>query len=496
MTASPNISHSSTDAPLSMVILEGLGLTSESAEGLSLRRRRIDELASRQLPFDWVHMGTSLCTVAALERVILEHPMISTPRSGHVGNWTDIADGRAGAIDYNKIICEQTALGVPLIYEFTMTEDEALKLGDSIYLPGSYVRGGRREALPLYSWGGSDFVIRDRTVPRLSPFVLTPDQGQLISLVEFHRRRCANLPSYHFRSQAGLILQNEVCLREVLRSLVMNAYRQPNPGKALGLVFDRIASCDGSVRRASWTVHGNACYCDTDEFADTETLLDCAVLPFVAASEPDRVTTEISHFARPMPLCSSPLIGMLLAIFDSHVSDRQIVGRNHRDPVNVHPHWGAIGMAGYPPRRSGHFADHARYSRKLYQTVIREFQEFRPVYFVLLPAAIYLLWPQEHYLRDVELVANLIHDVRRKTDALLEKTNILYEEVSRVVLHWLKEVRSSLSAYFINRFVLRRSVFNDIILPPPGRCIRPDGFDNLTLRQASMMIGALFQHAA
>jgi Family of unknown function (DUF6025) len=496
MTASANISLSSPSAAPSMSIIEGLGLTLRSVEGVPLPQRRIDELASRQLPFDWIHMGTSLCTVATLERVILEQPTIIPPRSGHIGNWTDIADGRAGAIDYNKVICEQTALGVPLIYEFTMTEDEALKLGDTIYLPGSYVRGGRREILPLYSWGGSDFIVRDRAIPRLVPFVLTPDQGQLISLVEFHRRRCSNLSSYDFQSQAGLIRKNETLLREVLRSLIVNANRQADPGKALGLVFDRVASCDGSVRRASWSVHATSYHCDADAFGDANTLLDCALLPFVAASEPDQVADDISHFARAMPLCSSPLISLLLAIFNSHVSDPKLAGPHHSAPFNIHPHWGAIGMAGYPPRRSGHFADHVRYGRKLYQTIIRDFQAFSPVYFVLLPAAIYLLWPQEHFARDVELVANLINDVRRKTDTLLEKTNILYAEISLVVQQWLQEVRGSLSAYFVNRFASQRSVFNDIHLPPPGQCLRPAGFNDLTLRQASMMVGALFEHVA
>jgi hypothetical protein len=90
----------------------------------------------------------------------------------------------------------------------------------------------------------------------------------------------------------------------------------------------------------------------------------------------------------------------------------------------------------------------------------------------------------------------LIREVRLTTDPLVEKTNILPDEVGRVVQRWLERERHNLSEYFLNRFVSRRSVFNDIELPPPGQSIRPPGFDDLTLRQASMLIGALFDHAA
>jgi hypothetical protein len=492
----PNLAIAGSGAPLGLAIVDGLGLTAPSTEGPALSRRRLDALATRELPFEWVHMGTSLCTVATLESVIRQHPTIAPPRSGHVGNWTDIADGRSGAIDYNKIICQQTALGVPLIYEFTMTEDEGLQNGDSIYLPGSYVCGGRRDILPLYSWNGSDFMLRDRATPRLLPFVLTPDHGRLASLVAYHQLRNANLSDYRFRSQAGLILENESRLRDILLSLIASAFRQPEPGKALGLVFDRIAWCDGSVRRASWSVQGAACQSGTAAFADARALVEAALLSFVAATEPDTVVAEISRFERPMPLCSSPLVSLLLAVFNSHFQPGHVPAAHELLPFNVHMHWGAIGMAGYPPRRSGHFADHARYSRKLYQTVMGEFHDLAPIYFVLLPAAIYLLWPQEHCPNDVELVAALIREVRLTTDPLVEKTNILPDEVGRVVQRWLERERHNLSEYFLNRFVSRRSVFNDIELPPPGQSIRPPGFDDLTLRQASMLIGALFDHAA
>lgn len=478
-----------TDSPLKFA--RELGLTTPTPQGMKVNPKTLAGFEKRTVAFDWVHMGTTACTAGQLARTIHSLPFLP-PRSGHLGNWQEIAAGRAGALDYNSIICKEERVGFPLIYDFNMTENADLTEGDGIYLPGSVVSAGQRKILPLYTWKDGAFHLTPRHQSYLSPFVLTEKEGGLIPLITFHRQQFSRLPGYHFQSQAQIILSHEPLFRDILNVLINEALRTPYPARALNLTIDRLVDISGKSVRAEWTISGQSFRSGAHQFAEGKSLIEAVILPLRAAAAPHLFMDNPSFFDQPMALCSLPLISLMLALMKPSFS----IARGESHPLfNFHMHWGAIGMAGYPPKKHGHFSSHVRYSRPLYQTVIRHFPNIPPVFFALLPAAIYLLWPHEHYAADQELIEDLLHQIAQETNGMIAKPNLLIAKINRIAGDWLERHIRNLSPYFLNRFSAQRSVFNPIALPPIGRSLKPNGFEELTLTQLSMLVGALMEKA-
>lgn len=98
-----------------------------------------EALTERGGVFAPVHLGTRDVRVGTLLDAVHAEPGLLPPRSGHLGNWEDIALGRSGPMDFNTAVCGG-GHGFPLIYGFTQTEAEETG-GDDVYLPGSLVEG-------------------------------------------------------------------------------------------------------------------------------------------------------------------------------------------------------------------------------------------------------------------------------------------------------------------------------------------------------------------
>src|SRR5688572_21896525 len=94
----------------------------EIVEELGLSNRiDVEALAARRCSYDSIHFGLHHVPIGSLITLIQDEPFLRPPRTAHIGNWEDIAKGRAGAMDFNKVICKWN-LGYPLIYPFTKTE--------------------------------------------------------------------------------------------------------------------------------------------------------------------------------------------------------------------------------------------------------------------------------------------------------------------------------------------------------------------------------------
>ncbi|MEU6942581.1 DUF6025 family protein, partial [Streptomyces rubiginosohelvolus] len=147
-------------------ILDALGLRT-AAEA--------DALASGTKTFVPVHVGTHDLPVGTLLDALAKDPSLLPPRTGHLGNWEDIAAGRAGPMDFNTAVCGD-GHGYPLIYGFTRTEADTAG-GDEAYQPGCLIDQGKRHVLPLHTWDGSRFVRRDRSAPLFCPLVQAEVDG-------------------------------------------------------------------------------------------------------------------------------------------------------------------------------------------------------------------------------------------------------------------------------------------------------------------------------
>ncbi|HYF66280.1 MAG TPA: DUF6025 family protein, partial [Herpetosiphonaceae bacterium] len=164
-------------------------------------------------------------------------------------------------------------------------------------------------------------------------------------------------------------------------------------------------------------------------------------------------------------------------------------------PFNPHFHWGARDMAGYPPSKKGYFAEKSTIKsyRKLCQTIIGSFSEFDPVFVLLLPAVIFALWPTDHHSGDQEAIADLIRQIRRhdgQSSGQAEQAAV----IDAIVARWLADrAGHGVSGYFLNRFAPRQGILNHATFAR-SMPIEPEGFRDLSIRQACMAVGSLINH--
>ncbi len=426
------------------------------------------ELASN-VSFDTAHLGLSALRIGAVLEAVRGEVI---PRTGHLGNWTDIARGRAGALDFNQVICGG-GLGYPLVYAFNQTETE--DAGDTVYLPGSIVEHGRREVLTLSTWDGSAFARRDRSRPLLCPLVMT-EHGPL---VDVHRKRLARLP-WPAKLEAALIVEHGETMRAMLLALLAS-------GVALADVITHAVALDGSVTRCTVIRDGAGFALDGCLYPSAEALVDHALLLYQAVVEPAALFDRIASLPARLPKIANLLGRVLLAA----IAPRAGEGRG---ATNVHLHWGARDMAGYPPRQKGFFAVRARTRslRLICDVLVRELA-IPPITFALLPAAIFMLFPTTAHPRDGELLAGLFAAVADAAPDRGEPAAALAKRVELVTRTWLGREGAQLSAYFTARFRPRSGLLAVASGHAPATPIEPAGFRELTVRQACMIVGTLVE---
>jgi hypothetical protein len=447
----------------------------------------------RARSFDWTHLGTSDQPLGALFRLLRSEPNLSPPRSGHLGNWEDISLGRAGAMDFNQAICAN-GLGYPLIYAFNQTEDDALAGGDWVYLPGSLASRGWRVVLPLSTWDGTRMVRRGREHPLFVPFVMTELAGERMALTELHARRMHGLDRFRFRFEATVIHERRDQVRPLLAALLEDASRRDNPRRAFADLISHAACLDGRVARTTVRRDADGYWLDDVCFRSTEALVEATLQPFAAVAEPARFFAEITAQPARLPVMAGLLVGVLSAMLSTHYPDIAIDRATMTRPFNPHFHWGARDMAGFPPRRRGYFSEKSttRSIRQICDTLVAAFPDLDPLYFILMPAAVFMLCPADVHARDGELLASLFDQVEVATAVYAGTTDDrLMAEVDRVVRRWLIDAQRELSPYFLNRYNARRGVLHDTEVPEASNAFEPDGFRRLSVRQACAVVGAL-----
>ena len=106
------------------------------------------------------------------------------------------------------------------------------------------------------------------------------------------------------------------------------------------------------------------------------------------------------------------LLTLLEAVLNTHYPDVGVPPPGPPRACNPHLHWGGPKMGGYQPQLRGYFAEHARHLRKLFRPVIEDLPEVEPVFFVLLPAAVFNLCPHEALSRDIVMMDRLMTAAR------------------------------------------------------------------------------------
>lgn len=476
----------------SLTLLRELRLLTPVGRAQPLTKRQVASMCNREHAFETVHLGMVDLQVGDLFNAISTRPWLSPPRSGHLGNWEDIARGRSGTIDYNKAVCVEQGLGHALVHMFNQTEDATDERGDWIYLPGSSVTGGERTLLELRTWDGHEFAVRDREHPRSSPLTLTPVDDELVPITEFHWRKMQSFDEFGFRSFAQVLIDNEDVVRRLLLALVTAAHSAAKPEAAFESMFGGAVALDGTHTRGQLRREGAGYRIAETTFASDEHLVDAAIAFMRLATEPTLLTARVGCLPGHFPVLSNVLSCLLFGVLKTHLAPgAQIEAAN----LNVHVHWGAVGMAGYPPRKRGYFTQRAAQKslRSMMRTLVDTVPEVEPLLYVLAPASMFVACPHSAFPEDHEPVDALVRGVISAGEGLEGHAERMRVAVEEVTLDWVRKFGSGLSSYFRQRFASRRSVLHEAELPDGGCTVLPARFAELTTRQTSALTGALFE---
>lgn len=456
----------------------------------------IEAMASRKCAFKAVHMGERDLPIGELLDFITSDAALCPPRTGHIGNWGNIARGRAGAMDFNKAICAP-GYGYPLLYCFTQTESDTRRQGDWGYLPGSLVDGDRRTPLRLHAWDGSEFVPCSHAVPRFTPFIQAELDGELKPLMEVHARRQDPIGPHPFELEQAIFADHETTIRPLLSALIEEARGRDNPRRALQDLISHSVALDGTMARCDLELDGKGFKLGQTHYPSTEALVEHALFPFRAVARPRQFMAEIARLPWQLPVASNLLIAVLSAILETHWPGGILPAPRAVGPLNPHLHWGGRDMAGSPPRNRGYLLEDAklRSIKRMCATLVEQFATVQPLCFVLLPATVFMLCPTTAQPDDAEHLAKLFHRVRDASPDLGASEPVGRLLIGTIVQTWHREVGTKLSDYFQSRFGPRCGglVAGGIV---EGNPVEPRGFRDLTLRQASAIVGELFDIAS
>lgn len=455
----------------------------------------IESFANRTKGFDWVHLGSTDIKIGKLLSVIETTPHLSPPRTGHMGNWEQIVRGRSGIMDFNNSICAQ-GYGYPLLYCFNQTESDG-RNGDWTYLPGSIVSNHNRMELPLYTWNGVEFEKRTRERSFFTPFVQVEWEGKRAPLMHVHIHQMNKFQGMDFRLETAVLYERASLLKEILHELLDYTRRQENPRSLFQDILSHQVALDGEMCRVDILLEGSGYRMGKIYYANLEEMVEAAMLPLQAIHEPDIFFKQISTAPTHMPIISNVLMRILSAIFNTHYPDVTIDRSLMTQPFNPHFHWGGRDMAGYPPKKNGYVSAKSklRNYKRISNVIIDKFPEVDPIFFVLIPAAVFSLCPTDVHENDSKLLAALITRVKNETDHLIGRREVMMEEIERVTLQWLSEERVHLSRYFLSRFRPRAGILTDGESHESSRPIEPEGFRDLTFQQACMIVGTLMEYA-
>ncbi|MFI9273182.1 DUF6025 family protein [Kitasatospora sp. NPDC052896] len=448
-------------------------------------RQALARLESGGRQLDWIHLGK--CDIAMRDLIaIVRDSGLTPPRTGHLGDWSDIDAGRSGLLDYNRTICGVLGVGSPLLFDTTSTETTALDAGDTIYLPGSVVDRGVAHQLPLLVHTADGLRSADRTKSWFSPFVMVDADGDRKLLSQYHRERNARLglaPDY----VSSRMVAGADRLRTLLDTALLATEGNSRGKVLLGSLFAGLVGTDGAPRDGEVLFDGPG-YRVGAELLTRQELVERLLLPFVVINDEQ---ARQRHLDGPtptvVPMLSNLFLTMLMAQLRTHVADPTVAV----DGIDAHLHWGAIGMAGFPPRKRGYF-EGGEYPRRL-----RPFFDHAAAHagtaatlFIVAPSVVFTLLPRRSQGTDVELVAQLCGQVR---DATKEVTNAdrAAEAVQRVVEDWYARHGEELSHFYRSQFNGKRTISGQTPPPTDPEVVVGEEFLDLTCRQASLIVGAM-----
>lgn len=456
---------------------------------------QLNVMKSKKVAFDWINLGETNLKIGKLLDFILQNEYLLPPRTGHLGNWERIIKGQASMMDFNNIITKKK-YGSPLIYPFTLTENEDLTGGDNVYLPGSVFINDKRIKLDIYTWNRltKDFTKRERVHSYFTPFVQTKINGELVPLVDVHFKKLKDEYSIDFELESSLIFHNESKVRKIIHFLLQ--YVESNTSNnILPYLFSHEVYLDGTMTRTKVQYDGENYILGDIIYKNSEELINACMMPFYAVENSVNFFAEIENHPNCFPLISNTLMGIISAQLNSHIAS---VNRNKfsNKDINFHFHWGARDMGGYPPLKKGYFSSksHRKGYKRVLEILVNSEKGISPTYFVIIPAVIFSLCPSSHYPKDIVMLKDLFKEILSINTLEPLSDEEMMKCINNKVDSWLVRNQKEISAYFLNKFNFKSGILHDNYITSDSSTIEePDNFRELTFKQACMIVGSLHE---
>lgn len=452
-------------------------------------QKKLELFNSRKLAFDWIHAGNLQVKIGDTIRFIKKNKSILPLRSGHLGNWQEIFNGRSGALDHNNIVCTEKNIGYPYIMDFNQTENDTMNNGDTVYLPGSVISNRCRQKLSLFTWNGKNFENSSREFSYFAPFVLANIGGQLTSLTEIHRQSIAAFNNVKFYS--ALMVDNKEMISLIVKELLEYIIKN-NCAVKLEDIINRAVSPNGIVMQCKLHFKNGGFYLHNTYYSSIESLVETIFIVCQSAYNPTFFINNVKSFPQNMPLLSLQFHYILCCILNTHYNPSILQQHKYiinNTMLNCHLHWGAYDSAGYPPCSKGYFRKKAKEIGKLHELIMHLFSNIKPIFFVLLPSAIFNLLPTSAYENDYKLIDQLFLSILRISDS---DPKILMNSIKNKVKDWLDTNQKNISSYYLNRFAKRRCVFSGVLFEK-SHALNLSSFEELSIQQACMILGAIHE---
>lgn len=462
-------------------LLEGMGILGE---------RRLRELERGSIKFWWVNLATTNVPIGPVLKGIANLKDLNPPRTAHLGGgvWERIAQGGGGSVAFNNVVFQEGA-GYPLIFDLNQTPSWDRKGGDTLYFPGTVINdAGEAVELPLFTVSGEPV---DRREPRFAFLLLAQNPvGEVKPLTQIHRESMEEL-GINVRTVSDFIVEHHETVTEYLTALL----QQTDPDERylfLRQIVNRTITGGGKEMRGGgqpiplrWNPWRKRYVIGNIEYPTEEQVVEQILRTYKIASNPSEYLRE-EEIPDALPILSKEALIVLIALLRAD----QNLTQPPMQPFYPHFHWGGFQMAGAPPKIDGYFRGSVNNIRSILSTMRAARLDIPPLFYVLLPAAPFNLWPSGEDWVTQEAMAQLIARVHEKTDGLARNPNKLIAGVEEVVNEWVSTTEKTLPYYFISRFSPYDTTMTGALPPSPGM-VMPEGFDSLTFQQASLIVGCL-----
>lgn len=469
------------DKPDVLRLLNVLNLYENRAQDPYFNRNVLNDFYCGKKHFTSVNIGNLDVKFGDVIRLIGENYASKALRSGHTTDWYDIDRNNTGLLDYNNTVTANGRYGVLMLHDQTETENTELSSGDTIYLPGSKVVNGERVARELYVFKNGKMEPCDRTQSYFMPACYTREDGQYVHLIKYLKEKNESLPNLQFNYESDAIVSRAeefekflAFFLDIIKSgeddfLPDNFFRKTvRDGIAGDVVFE--------YKEGQFLIDGKG--------YTQEELISLILLPFRFASIDDSAEPAYSaHSVYPL------LHNSLLILFIALAYNYPMFHENKREVFRVHFHWGAIGMAGYPPAKKGYFRTASKTVKK-FHSYLQQKKEAPNLFFILIPVFPFLFYSDRREGKDLDLLTELFRQLKEVPAGVQPE---VVQEIEAITTAWIKENRKELSPYFLSKFKKKRSILFD-----GGRGDRelesPGYLQELEYRTISIVVGALFAY--